>query len=70
MRCRYENPGIMRHDRLRLADILEAIGQIEKYSARGRAAFDEDQLIRVGFFTTSKSLAKPAAGVSVVANDS
>jgi len=37
----------MRDDRLRLADILEAIGQIEKYSERGRAAFDGDELIRV-----------------------
>ena len=46
MRCRCENPGIMRDDRLRLADILEAIGQIEKYPARGRAAFDKDELIR------------------------
>jgi hypothetical protein len=28
----------MRDDGLRLADTLEAIGQIEKYSQRGRAA--------------------------------
>ena len=37
----------MRDDRLRLADMLDAIGQIEKYSRRGRTAFDEDELIRV-----------------------
>jgi len=37
----------MRDDGLRLADILDAIGQIEKYSQRARAAFDEDELIRV-----------------------
>ena len=40
----------MRDDRLRLADTLEAIGQIEKYSQRGRAAFDENELIRVWIF--------------------
>jgi len=37
----------MRDDRLRLADILEAIDQIEKYSQRGRTAFDDSELIRV-----------------------
>jgi len=37
----------MRDDRLRLADILEAIGQIEEYSSRGTAAFDESELIEV-----------------------
>lgn len=36
----------MRDDRLRLADMLEAIELIERYSRRGRAAFDEDELIR------------------------
>jgi uncharacterized protein with HEPN domain len=30
----------MRDDRLRLADMLEAIGLIEKYAQRGRIAFD------------------------------
>jgi uncharacterized protein with HEPN domain len=37
----------MRDDRLRLADTLEAIDQIEKYSQRGRIAFDDSELIRV-----------------------
>jgi len=36
----------MRDDRLRLADMLEAIELIEKYAQRGRVAFDEDELIR------------------------
>ncbi len=30
----------------RLRDILEAIERIEKYAARGRAAFDADELIQ------------------------
>lgn len=37
----------MRDARIRLQDILFAIEQIEKYRARGRAAFDGDELIQV-----------------------
>ncbi len=36
----------MRNDRLRLLDIAEAIVRIEKYAARGRSAFDADELIQ------------------------
>jgi uncharacterized protein with HEPN domain len=36
----------MRDESERLQDILEAIERIEKYAARGRAAFDEDELIQ------------------------
>ena len=36
----------MRDDRERLLDILEAIERIEKYAARGRTVFDEDELIQ------------------------
>ena len=36
----------MRDDRERLLDILEAIERIEKYTARGRTAFVEDELIQ------------------------
>ncbi len=36
----------MRDDRERLLDILEAIDRIEKYTARGRSVFDEDELIQ------------------------
>ncbi len=36
----------MRNDRERLLDIIEAIERIEKYSARGRAVFDGDELIQ------------------------
>ena len=36
----------MRDDRERLRDILEAIERIEKYAARGRSVFDEDELIQ------------------------
>ena len=36
----------MRDDRERLLDILEAVERIEKYTAQGRPAFDEDELIQ------------------------
>ena len=36
----------MRDDVERLRDILEAIERIEKYAARGRATFDDDELIQ------------------------
>jgi uncharacterized protein with HEPN domain len=37
----------VRDDRHRLEDIRDAIGQIEKYSDRGRTLFDSDELVRV-----------------------
>ena len=37
----------MRDPKERLRDILEAISQIERYSARGRDAFFQDELIQV-----------------------
>lgn len=39
----------MRDDRERLQDILGAIGLIEKYAAKGRAAFEQDELIQTWF---------------------
>lgn len=37
----------MRGHRERLQDILEAIERVEKYAARGKAAFDQDELVQV-----------------------
>ena len=39
----------MRDPRERLQDILEAIRQIERYAARGRQAFENDELIQNWF---------------------
>ena len=39
----------MRDDRERLKDILEAIEHIEKYAAKGRAVFEQDDLIPIWF---------------------
>lgn len=36
----------MRSEQERLLDILEAIERIEKYAARGKAAFEDDELIQ------------------------
>jgi uncharacterized protein with HEPN domain len=37
----------MRDPQERLRDILDAIARIERYAARGRAAFEQDELIQV-----------------------
>lgn len=37
----------MRSDRERLIDILEAIEKIERYVARGKIAFDSEELLQV-----------------------
>ncbi|MFQ5850119.1 MAG: DUF86 domain-containing protein [Candidatus Binatia bacterium] len=39
----------MRDPRERLRDILEAIGNIERYAIRGRQAFEKDELIQNWF---------------------
>jgi len=36
----------MRDDRERLLDIQEAVERIERYAARGREAFEQDELIQ------------------------
>jgi uncharacterized protein with HEPN domain len=55
---------LMRDDRLRLADMLEAIGLIEKYARRGRAAFDEDELIRAWIVHHLEILGEACRGLS------
>ncbi len=37
----------MKDDRGRLEDMLEAIEHVEKYAARGREAFETDELVQV-----------------------
>jgi len=37
----------MRSDRERLIDIVEAIENIERYTAKGKDAFDSDELLQV-----------------------
>ena len=39
----------MRDDRERLQDIVESVELIEKYAAKGRTAFEADELIQTWF---------------------
>ena len=54
----------MRDDRLRLADILEAIRQIEKYSGHDRNAFDENELIQVWILHHLEIIGEACRGLS------
>jgi uncharacterized protein with HEPN domain len=50
----------VRDDRERLLDILDAIAQIGKYAVRGKATFEQDELIQNWIVHRLQSLAKPA----------
>jgi len=44
----------MRDDTQLLLDIVEAIDRIERYSSRGRGAFESDELFKTGLSTIFK----------------
>ena len=44
----------MRDPKERLRDILDAIANIERHAARGRQAFEKDELIQTWFVRLSK----------------
>jgi uncharacterized protein with HEPN domain len=50
----------MRDSRERLLDILEAIGHIERYAARGRQAFEQDELIQSWFVRHLQNIGEAA----------
>ena len=54
----------MRDDRARLQDIIEATEAIEKYVARGRAAFEQDELIQVWILRNLQIIGEAARGLS------
>lgn len=54
----------MRTDRERLLDIAEAITQIEKYAARGKAAFERDELIQTWIVHHLQIIGEAAARLS------
>ena len=54
----------MRDDRVRLQDMLEAIEEIEKYAARGRSAFEQDELVQTWIIHWLVILGEAAAGLS------
>ena len=54
----------MRDDYERLLDIQEAITKIEKYAARGRKAFEQDELIQTWMVHNMQILGEAAANLS------
>ena len=54
----------MRDDRERLLDIQEAIEKIERYAARGRDAFERDELIQTWVLHHLQILGEAARGLS------
>jgi len=54
----------MRNDRERLLDILDAIAQIEKYSVRGRQAFENDELIQTWIVRHLQNIGEAASKIS------
>jgi len=51
----------MRDPKERLRDILDAIARIERYAARGREAFEQDELIQVWIVHHLKVIGEAAA---------
>lgn len=54
----------MRDDRVRLEDIVEAAEAIEKYAARGRPAFEQDELIQSWIVHHLQNIGEAARGLS------
>lgn len=54
----------MRDDRTRLEDILEVVGCIERYAARGRAAFEQDELVQTWIIHYLLVLGEAVRGLS------
>ncbi len=54
----------MRRDQERLRDILDAIEKIERYIPRGRAAFDNDELLQTWMVHHILIIGEAAARVS------
>jgi len=55
----------VRKDRDKLSDILEAIENIEKYTARGKDNFFKDELVRVWIIYHIQIIGESAANLSV-----
>lgn len=54
----------MRDDRRRLIDIVDAIGQIEKYAHQGREAFETDEMLQVWVVYHLQIIGEAANGLS------
>jgi len=60
----------VRDDRERLQDILEAVERIEKYAARGRQTFDDDELIQNWMVQNLQVIGEAARALSPTVRDS
>ena len=56
----------MRDDRARLLDIIEAIERIDKYAARGRQAFEQEELVQTWIVHHLILIGEAAAALSDV----
>ena len=54
----------MRDDRERILDVLEAIERVERYAQRGKAAFEEDELIQNWMLRHLEVIGEACRGVS------
>jgi uncharacterized protein with HEPN domain len=59
----------VRDDRERLRDIVEAIDRIQRYGARGRQAFEDDELVQIWIIHHIEILGEAARGVSSEVRD-
>ena len=60
----------MRDDKVRLNDILEAMGHIEKYAVKGQTAFEADELIQVWFLRHLQIIGEASRSLSSSLKDS
>jgi uncharacterized protein with HEPN domain len=59
----------LRDPRERLLDILHAIGEIERYAAKGRSAFDADELVRTWIVHHVEIIGDASRGVAPQVRD-
>ena len=59
----------MRDDRERLLDILESVELIEKYAAKGRAAFEQDELIQTWFLQHLQIIGEASRALSAISEN-
>ncbi len=53
----------MRDPRERIRDVLEAIGNVERYVSRGRAAFEQDELLQTWFVRQLQVIGEAVRGI-------
>jgi uncharacterized protein with HEPN domain len=59
----------MRNDRERLQDILDAIEKIERYTPRGKQAFENDEMLQVWVVRHLQIIGESATRISAETQD-